>query len=129
VNLHNVGLGILVRVVNWNLEGKHFVSSSSSSFLVFMPSSGLNSSFKKKYPAASLRPSIYIHHLDHHSLSCYEPSSFFFNLKGMGVILLCPMNLVIVRMKVYISLLIKIIVSIEVILVLVEGFSILKNHL
>jgi hypothetical protein len=45
----------------------------------------------------------------------------------MGVILLCPMNLVTVKVKVDSSLLIKIIVSIKVILVLAEGFSLLQN--
>jgi hypothetical protein len=45
----------------------------------------------------------------------------------MGVILLCPMHLVTVKVKVDSSFLIKISVSIEVILVLVEGFSLLQN--
>jgi hypothetical protein len=38
-----------------------------------------------------------------------------------------PMHLVPVKVKVYSSLLFKIIVSIKVILVLVEGFSLLQN--
>jgi hypothetical protein len=45
----------------------------------------------------------------------------------MGVILLCPMHLVTVKVKVDSYLLIKIIVSIKVVLVLVEGFSLLQN--
>jgi hypothetical protein len=45
----------------------------------------------------------------------------------MGVILLFPMHLVTVTVKVESSLLIKIIVSIKVILVLVESFSLLQN--
>jgi hypothetical protein len=45
----------------------------------------------------------------------------------MGVILMCHMHLVTVKVKVESSLLIKIIVSIKVILVLVEGFSLLQN--
>jgi hypothetical protein len=45
----------------------------------------------------------------------------------MGVILLCPMHLVTVKVKVDSSLLIKIIVSIKVILVLVEGFYLFQN--
>jgi hypothetical protein len=45
----------------------------------------------------------------------------------MGVILLCPMHLVTVKVKFDTSLLIKIIVSIKVILVLVEGFSFLQK--
>jgi hypothetical protein len=45
----------------------------------------------------------------------------------MGVIFLCPMHLVTVKVKVDSSLLIKIIVSIKAILVLVEGFSLLQN--
>jgi hypothetical protein len=54
VNLHNVGLVILVRGVNWNLQGKNFVSSSSSSFLIFIPSSTFNSSFKNEIRAGSM---------------------------------------------------------------------------
>jgi hypothetical protein len=45
----------------------------------------------------------------------------------MGVVLLCPMHLVTVKVKVHSSLLSNIIVSIKVILVLVEGFSLLQN--
>jgi hypothetical protein len=45
----------------------------------------------------------------------------------MGVILLCPMHLVNVKVNVDTSLLIKIIMSIKVILVLVEDFSLLQN--
>jgi hypothetical protein len=45
----------------------------------------------------------------------------------MGVLLPCPMHLVTVKVKVDSSLLIKIIVSIQVILVLVEGLSLLQN--
>jgi hypothetical protein len=45
----------------------------------------------------------------------------------MGVILLCPMQLVTVKVKVDSSLLINIIVSIKLIIVLVEGFSLLQN--
>jgi hypothetical protein len=45
----------------------------------------------------------------------------------MGVILLCPMHLVTVKVKVDSSFLIKIIVSIKVILVLVQVFSLLEN--
>jgi hypothetical protein len=45
----------------------------------------------------------------------------------MVVILLCPMHLFTVKIKVDSSLLIKIIVSIKVILVLVEGFSLLQK--
>jgi hypothetical protein len=45
----------------------------------------------------------------------------------MGVILLFPMHLVTVKVKVDSSLLIKISVSIKVILVLVECFSLLQN--
>jgi hypothetical protein len=45
----------------------------------------------------------------------------------MGVILLCPMHLVTVKVKVDSYVLIKIIVSIKVILVLAEGLSLLQN--
>jgi hypothetical protein len=41
--------------------------------------------------------------------------------------MVCPMHLVTVKVKVDSSLLIKIILSIKVILVLVEGFSLLQN--
>jgi hypothetical protein len=56
-----------------------------------------------------------------------SPSSFFFVWKWMGVILLCPVHRITVKVKVDTSLLIKIIVSIKVILGLVEGFSLLQN--
>jgi hypothetical protein len=45
----------------------------------------------------------------------------------MGVILLCYMHLVTVKVKVDSSLLIKIIVSIEVIIFLVQGFYLFQN--
>jgi hypothetical protein len=45
----------------------------------------------------------------------------------MGVILLCHMHLVTLKVKVDSYLLIKIIVFIKVILILVEGFSLLQN--
>jgi hypothetical protein len=41
--------------------------------------------------------------------------------------MMCPMHLVTVKVKVGSSLLIKLIVCIKVILVLVEGFSLLQN--
>jgi hypothetical protein len=45
----------------------------------------------------------------------------------MGVVVLCHMHLVTVKVKIDSSLLIKIIVSIKVILVLVQDLSLLQN--
>jgi hypothetical protein len=56
----------------------------------------------------------FVHHLDHHSLPCHKLSSFFFVRKGMGVILMFPMQLVTVEVKVDSSSLIKVIMSINV---------------